>query len=334
MSRRAPEHAAASADERPGFVARLRARLNRGNSWLTYDLTELFKGRDIDAAILEELETRLISADVGVEATERILSALRARVARRELTDVGALIGALRECIVEILATCARPLVIDPAHRPFVILVVGVNGSGKTTTIGKLARRCAAEGRSVLLAAGDTFRAAAIEQLEVWAKRSGAEFAAQLPGADPGAVVFDALQSARARGIDVMLADTAGRLHSQSHLMEELKKLRRVIQRVDPSAPHEVLLVLDANQGQNALAQAQQFQQAVGVTGLVLTKLDGTARGGIVIAIAQQLRIPIRFIGVGESLEDFGEFDPAAFAAALLEGPQAGSAAANQAGAA
>ena len=334
MSRRAPEHAAASADERPGFVARLRARLNRGNSWLTYDLTELFKGRDIDAAILEELETRLISADVGVEATERILSALRARVARRELTDVGALIGALRECIVEILATCARPLVIDPAHRPFVILVVGVNGSGKTTTIGKLARRCAAEGRRVLLAAGDTFRAAAIEQLEVWAKRSGAEFAAQLPGADPGAVVFDALQSARARGIDVMLADTAGRLHSQSHLMEELKKVRRVIQRVDPSAPHEVLLVLDANQGQNALAQAQQFQQAVGVTGLVLTKLDGTARGGIVIAIAQQLRIPIRFIGVGESLEDFGEFDPAAFAAALLEGAQAGSAAAGQAGAA
>src|SRR5205823_5400245 len=195
-------------------------------------------------------------------------------------------------------------------------------------------RRCAAEGLSVLLAAADTFRAAAIEQLEVWAQRSGAEFAAQQPGADPGAVVFDALQAARARGIDVMLADTAGRLHSQSHLMEELKKVRRVIQRVDPSAPHEVLLVLDANQGQNALTQARQFSEAVGVTGLVLTKLDGTARGGIVIAIAQQLRIPIRFIGVGESLEDFGEFDPAAFAAALLEGPQAGCAAAGQTGAA
>ena len=328
MFKRAPEQAAASADERPGFVARLRARLNRGASWLSYDLTDLFTGRDIDAAILEELETRLISADVGVEATERILTALR------ELTDVGALIGALRECIVEILTPCAQPLVIDAAHRPFVILVVGVNGSGKTTTIGKLARRCAAEGRSVLLAAADTFRAAAIEQLEVWAQRSGAEFAAQQPGADPGAVVFDALQAARARGIDLMLADTAGRLHSQSHLMEELKKVRRVIQRVDPSAPHEVLLVLDANQGQNALAQAQQFSEAVGVTGLVLTKLDGTARGGIVIAIAQQLRIPIRFIGVGESLEDFGEFDPAAFAAALLEGPQAGCAAAGQTGAA
>ena len=334
MFKRAPGQAAASADERPGFVARLRARLNRGASWLSYDLTDLFTGRDIDAAILEELETRLISADVGVEATERILTALRARVARRELTDVGALIGALRECIVEILTPCAQPLVIDAAHRPFVILVVGVNGSGKTTTIGKLARRCAAEGRSVLLAAADTFRAAAIEQLEVWAQRSGAEFAAQQPGADPGAVVFDALQAARARGIDVMLADTAGRLHSQSHLMEELKKVRRVIQRVDPSAPHEVLLVLDANQGQNALAQAQQFSAAVGVTGLVLTKLDGTARGGIVIAIAQQLRIPIRFIGVGESPEDFGEFDPAAFAAVLLEGPQAGCAAAGQTGAA
>ena len=332
MSRRAPEHAAASADERPGFVARLRARLSRGNSWLSYDLTDLFKGRNIDAAILEELETRLITADVGVQATERILTALRARVARQELRDVGALIGALRECIVEILTPCAQPLVIDAAHRPFVILVVGVNGSGKTTTIGKLARRCAAEGRSVLLAAADTFRAAAIEQLEVWAQRSGAEFAAQLPGADPGAVVFDALQAARARGVQVMLADTAGRLHSQSHLMEELKKVRRVIQRVDPSAPHEVLLVLDANQGQNALAQAQQFHQAVGVTGVVLTKLDGTARGGIVIAIAQQLSIPIRFIGVGETAEDFGEFDAAAFAAALVEGPQAG--AAGQAGAA
>ena len=332
MFRRVPEHATASADERPGFLARVRNRLNRGNSWLTRDLTDLFKGRDIDAAILEELETRLITADVGVEATERILTELRTRVARQELTDVGALIGALRGCIVEILAPCAQPLTVDAAHRPFVILVVGVNGSGKTTSIGKLARRCAAEGLSVLLAAGDTFRAAAIEQLEVWAKRSGAAFAAQLPGADPGAVVFDALQAARARGIDVMLADTAGRLHSQSHLMEELKKIRRVIQRLDPTAPHEVLLVLDANQGQNALAQAQQFQQAVGVTGLVLTKLDGSARGGIVIAIAQQLRIPIRFIGVGESAEDFGEFDAAAFAAALLEGPQAGSAAAGQAG--
>ena len=319
MFRRAPE--ASPADERPGFLRRLRNRLNRGNSWLTYDLTNLVRGRRIDASILEELETRLISADVGVEATERILEDLRRRVARQELADVEALIAALRQSIAEILRPCARPLVIDAGRRPFVILVVGVNGSGKTTTIGKLARRCTDEGKSVLLAAGDTFRAAAVEQLKVWAERSGAAFAAQATGADPGAVVFDALQAARARGSDVMLADTAGRLHSQSHLMEELKKVKRVLQRVDPSAPHEVLLVLDANQGQNALAQARQFGEAVGVTGLVLTKLDGTARGGIVIAIAQQLKIPIRYIGVGEASEDFGEFDADAFAAALVEGP-------------
>jgi fused signal recognition particle receptor len=332
MFRRTPENADARTDERPGFLKRLRSRLNRGNSWLTYDLADLFRAREIDAAILEELETRLITADVGVEATERILGELRKRVARKELINVEALVAALRQSIVEILAPVARPLSFDPAHRPFVILVVGVNGSGKTTTIGKLARRCAGEGRSVLLAAGDTFRAAAIEQLKVWAERSGADFAAQLPGADPGAVVFDALQAARARASDVVLADTAGRLHSQSHLMEELKKVRRVIQRFDASAPHEVLLVLDANQGQNALAQARQFSEAVGVTGLVLTKLDGTAKGGIVIAIASELKIPIRYIGVGEAPEDFGEFDAAAFAAALVEGPEQGAAPAGQAG--
>jgi fused signal recognition particle receptor len=326
MFRRAPENANAPVEDRPGFIRRLRNRLNRGNSWLTYDLGDLLRGRQIDAAILEELETRLITADVGVEATERILEGLRRRVARRELTDARALIAALREAIVEILAPVASPLRVNPAQRPYVILVVGVNGSGKTTTIGKLARRFAAEGRSVLLAAGDTFRAAAIEQLKVWADRTGADFAAQLPGADPGAVVFDALSAARARGSEVVLADTAGRLHSQSHLMEELKKVRRVIQRLDASAPHEVLLVLDANQGQNALVQARQFHQAVGVTGLVLTKLDGTAKGGIVIAIANELGIPIRYIGVGESVEDFGEFDAAAFAAALIEGPESGGA--------
>jgi len=320
MLGRSPKDAGAP-PSRPGFLARLRQRLNRGDSWLTRDLGELLRGRRIDAGILEELETRLITADVGVAATARILEDLRERVARNELADSEALIRALREAIVAILAPCARPLLIDRTRKPFVILVVGVNGSGKTTTIGKLARRCADEGLSVLLAAGDTFRAAAIEQLEVWAERAGADFAAQLPGADPGAVVFDALEAARARGCDVVLADTAGRLHSQSHLMEELKKVRRVIQRSDPSAPHEVLLVLDANQGQNALAQARQFHAAVGVTGLVLTKLDGTARGGIVVAIALELGIPIRFIGVGESLDDFGEFDAQAFAAALVEGP-------------
>ena len=322
MFRRTTETPAAPGEDRPGFLRRLRARLNRGDSFLTRDLGDLLRGRQIDAAILEELETRLITADVGVEATERILEGLRRRVARRELSDARALITALREAIVEILTPVALPLQIDSTHRPFVILVVGVNGSGKTTTIGKLARRCATEGHSVLLAAGDTFRAAAIEQLKVWAERTGADFAAQLPGADPGAVVFDALAAARARGSSVVLADTAGRLHSQSHLMEELKKVKRVIQRFDPSAPHEVLLVLDANQGQNALVQARQFHQAVGVTGLVLTKLDGTARGGIVIAIANELKIPIRYIGVGEAPEDFGEFDATAFATALTEGAE------------
>jgi fused signal recognition particle receptor len=322
MFRRAPEVPvpAPAPQGNPGFLKRLRQRLNRGNSWLSYDLTDLVKERAIDAAVLEELETRLLGADVGVPASERILDGLRARVARHELGDASALLAALRDAIVEILAPCARPLVIQRSAKPFVILVVGVNGSGKTTTIGKLARRCTDEGLSVLLAAGDTFRAAAIEQLQVWAERSGSAFAAQLPGADPGAVVFDAMAAARARGSDVLLADTAGRLHSQSHLMEELKKVRRVIQRADPDAPHEVLLVLDANQGQNALAQARQFTAAVGVTGLVLTKLDGTARGGIVIAIAQELKIPIRYIGIGEAAEDFGEFDARAFAAALTDG--------------
>jgi fused signal recognition particle receptor len=305
-----------------GFFKRLRSRLNRGNSWLTYDLADLFRGRKIDAEILDELETRLLTADVGVEATEQILSGLQKKVARKELTDVDALIKALRAAIVEILAPCAKPLTIDARQQPFVILVVGVNGSGKTTTIGKLARRLAQDGRSVMLAAGDTFRAAAIEQLNVWAERSGAAFAAQQAGADPGAVVFDAMQSARSRATDILLADTAGRLHSQSHLMEELKKVKRVIQRVDPSAPHEVLLVLDANQGQNALSQAVQFHEAVGVTGLVLTKLDGTAKGGIVIAIARRLGLPIRFIGIGEQPEDFGDFDAEAFATALVEGPR------------
>lgn len=325
MFRREPKEAkepTAQPDERPGFFKRLRARLNRGNSWLSYDLTSLFRGRKIDAQILEELETRLLLADVGVEATEHILSGLQKRVARKELDDVEALIQALRASIVEILKPCAVPLVIEEGIRPYVILVVGVNGSGKTTTIGKLARRFRDEGRDVMLAAGDTFRAAAIEQLEVWAGRSGALIAAQQAGADPGAVVFDALQSARARGTDVVLADTAGRLHSQSHLMEELKKIKRAMHRVDPWMPHETLLVLDANQGQNALSQAVQFHEAIGVTGLVLTKLDGTAKGGIVIAIARKLGLPIRFIGIGEQPEDFGEFDPEAFAVALVEGPR------------
>ena len=309
--------------ERQGFFKRLAQRLSRGR--LGIDLPNLFRGRRIDAEILEELETRLLTADVGVEATEHILSGLHKQVARNELADVEALVAALREAVVGILAPCARPLVIDSRHKPFTILVVGVNGSGKTTTLGKLARRLTDEGRSVMLAAGDTFRAAAIEQLSVWAGRTGADCIAQHAGADPGAVIFDALQSARARRVDVLLADTAGRLHSQSHLMDELKKVKRVMQRVDPAAPHEVLLVLDANQGQNALTQAIQFHEAVAVTGIAITKLDGTAKGGIVIAIARRLGLPIRFVGIGEQPGDFGEFDARAFAAALVEGPREGA---------
>jgi fused signal recognition particle receptor len=307
-------------DSKPqSFFARLRAKINRPGTWLSYDLANLVPGRAIDAEVLDELETRLLTADVGVDAAQQILAELRKKVARNELADVDALIAALTDSITAILLPCQKPLDIS-GHKPFVLLVVGVNGSGKTTSIGKLARRFADARQQVVLAAGDTFRAAAIEQLGVWAERAGATIIQQQAGADPGAVVFDAIQAARSRRADVVIIDTAGRLHSQSHLMDELKKVRRVIQRVDPSAPHEVLLVLDANQGQNALSQATQFHAAVGVTGLVLTKLDGTAKGGIVIAIARKLGLPIRFIGVGEQAEDFGEFDARAFATALVSG--------------
>jgi len=308
-------------DAPTGFFQRLRAAFSRGSETLGAGLGAMLGGRKIDAAALEELETRLLQADCGVTVTEELIEGLRKRVARQQLGDVDALLAALREDITALLTPVAQPLVIDRAHQPFTILVVGVNGSGKTTTIGKLAQRYGAEGLKVVLAAGDTFRAAAVEQIGVWATRTGAELVAQATGADPAAVAFDALQSARARGADLLIADTAGRLQAQTHLMEELRKVRRVLGKVDPSAPQEVLLVIDATQGQNALAQAQQFHAAVGVTGLVLTKLDGTARGGIVLAIARQLKLPIRFVGLGEQAGDFAEFDAAAFARALVDGP-------------
>jgi fused signal recognition particle receptor len=308
-------------DAPTGFFQRLRAAFSRGGETLSAGLGAVLGGRKIDAAALEELETRLLQADCGVTVTEELIEGLRKRVARQQLGDVDALLAALREDITALLMPVAQPLVIDRAHQPFTILVVGVNGSGKTTTIGKLAQRYGADGLKVVLAAGDTFRAAAVEQIGVWATRTGAELVAQATGADPAAVAFDALQSARARGADLLIADTAGRLQAQTHLMEELRKVRRVLGKVDPSAPQEVLLVIDATQGQNALAQAQQFHAAVGVTGLVLTKLDGTARGGIVLAIARQLKLPIRFVGLGEQAGDFAEFDAAAFARALVDGP-------------
>ena len=308
-----------------GFFKRLRAKLNSGPAWLSTDIKDLLPvGRKIDAEILDELETRLITADVGVEATTRILEDLRKRVARKELDDVDALLKALNDAMVAILAPVEKPLTIAPAHRPFVILVIGINGAGKTTTIGKLAHRLLAQKHSVMLAAGDTFRAAAREQLEVWAERNHVPIIAQQSGAEPAAVIFDALNAARARNVDVLIADTAGRLHTQTHLMDELKKIKRVLARLDPSAPHEVLLVLDGTIGQNAVAQAEQFNKGLGVTGLVVTKLDGTAKGGVVLAIAQKLGIPIRFIGVGEQSEDFGVFNAAEFVSALLKtGPDA-----------
>ena len=301
-----------------GFFKRLRAKLNQGPAWLTTDLTELLPGRKIDAEILDELETRLITADVGAEATGRILAELRGRVARKELNDVDALLQALHDAMVDILKAVETPLSVDSNIKPYVILVVGINGAGKTTTIGKLAHRLLAEGRSVMLAAGDTFRAAAREQLEVWAERNQVPIVAQQGGAEPAAVIFDALQAARARNIDVLIADTAGRLHTQTHLMDELKKVKRVLARLDPGAPHEVLLVLDGTIGQNAVAQAEEFNKGLGVTGLVVTKLDGTAKGGVVLAIAQKLKIPIRFVGVGEQSEDFGVFNASEFVSALL----------------
>jgi fused signal recognition particle receptor len=249
------------------------------------------------------------------------MSNLHRKVERKELGDIDALFATLRAGMLEILKPCERPLVIPDGVKPFMILAVGVNGTGKTTTIGKLARRYRDEGRKVMLAAGDTFRAAAIEQLKVWGERNGVPVIAQASGADPAAVVYDAYDAARARGIDVLIADTAGRLHTQGALMEELKKVKRVVRKLDESLPHETLLVLDAGTGQNAIAQAEQFNAALELTGLVITKLDGTAKGGVVLAIARRMKLPIRYIGVGEQAEDLGVFDAEQFVTALLAPP-------------
>lgn len=307
------------AEQKKGWFKRLREKLNAGDSWLTYDLANLIPGGRIDENVLDELETRLITADVGIDTTERILDTLRKKVQRKELDNLDALLKALRQSLLDILQPAAQPLIIDQTKQPFVILVVGVNGAGKTTTIGKLARLLKDEDCKVMLAAGDTFRAAAVEQLQIWGQRNQVPVIAQGSGADPAAVVFDALQAAQAREVDVLLADTAGRLHTQTNLMEELKKVKRVMTRLDATAPHEILLVLDASQGQNALQQAKLFHEALGVTGIVLTKLDGTAKGGIVLAIASEMNLPIRFIGIGESAEDFAEFEADAFVDALLK---------------
>ncbi|RRQ22150.1 signal recognition particle-docking protein FtsY [Thiohalobacter thiocyanaticus] len=315
----APGAAAADKPARPGLFARLRSGLAKTRNVLNTDVRDIISvRRQIDDELLEELETQLLVADVGVEATQTIIQDLTRRVARKQLTDADALLTALREDMAAILEPVSVPLAIPHGDTPYVILMVGVNGVGKTTTIGKLARRLQDEGRSVMLAAGDTFRAAAVEQLQVWGERNAIPVVAQQHGADSAAVIFDALQSARARGADVLIADTAGRLHTQSNLMEELKKVKRVLAKLDPGAPHEVMLVVDAGTGQNALNQAQQFHEAVGVTGLTLTKLDGTAKGGIIFAIAKRLGVPIRFIGVGEGIEDLRPFEAGEFVAALF----------------
>ena len=308
-----------SPQDKRGLFSRLIHGLTRTRSGLTTGLADLTLGKkSIDDALLEDIETLLLTADVGVEATQRIITDLTNRVSRKELKDSEALLSALKDDMTTILTPCDAPLDIDASQKPFVILMVGVNGAGKTTTIGKLAKRLQAEGRSVMLAAGDTFRAAAVEQLQTWGKRNDVPVIAQQSGADSASVIFDALQAAQARNIDVLIADTAGRLHTQSNLMEELKKVKRVMGKLDDSAPHEVLLVVDAGTGQNALNQAQQFNQAVGLTGITLTKLDGTAKGGVIFAIAHKLGIPIRFIGVGEGIDDLRAFNAEEFVAALF----------------
>ena len=305
-------------EEKTGFIKRLRARINRGDNWLTYDLANLVPGGEIDADVLEELESLLVMADVGVDTTELIIADLQKSLARNELKDLDALRAQLEHSLLSILQPAEKPLIIEKPDGPFVILMVGVNGAGKTTTIGKLARHLKDDGYSVMLAAGDTFRAAAVEQLQAWGERNDVPVIAQQSGADPAAVIFDAWQAAKARNIDVLLADTAGRLQNQVGLMDELKKMKRVLARHDETAPHEIMLVLDSSQGQNALVQAEKFHEALGLTGITVTKLDGSAKGGILFSIANRLQVPVRFIGIGEAVEDMQPFSADEFVDALL----------------
>ncbi len=313
----APEPA--KPEEPRGFFARMRAGLSKTSSNLGEGMANMFLGeKEIDDELMEEMETRLLMADVGIEATMLIMESLQSRVRRRQLNDRKALYHALQGELEALLGNVARPMVIAPEKKPYVILVVGVNGVGKTTTIGKMAKRLQGEGKHVMLAAGDTFRAAAVEQLQVWGDRNKIPVIAQHTGADSASVIFDALQAAKSRGMDVLIADTAGRLHNKDNLMDELKKVKRVLGKLDGEAPHEVLLVLDAGTGQNAISQTKLFDQAVGLTGLVLTKLDGTAKGGVIFALAKQFGLPIRYIGVGEQIDDLRPFTAPEFVKALF----------------
>ena len=305
--------------EATGLFASLRQRLSKTREKLSTGLADLLLGKkQIDDDLLEQLEDQLLMADVGMQATQKITSRLTESLHRRQLGDSDSLIGTLKRVMADLLAPCALPLEIDAAKKPFVILMVGVNGAGKTTTVGKLAQQFKNQGLKVMLAAGDTFRAAAVEQLQTWGERLDIPVIKQGQGADSASVIFDALQSAQARGVDVLIADTAGRLHTQVSLMDELEKIKRVMAKLDPEAPHETLLVLDAVTGQNALAQASNFRDSIGISGIVLTKLDGTAKGGMIFSVAEQLQTPIRYIGVGETVDDLRPFDHEEFVDALL----------------
>ncbi|MGB1310223.1 MAG: signal recognition particle-docking protein FtsY [Leucothrix sp.] len=307
--------------EKPGVFSRLKTGLAKTGSSLTEGLGNLFLGnKKIDDDVLDDLETRLLMADVGIESTTKIIDDITDKVNRNELGDSEALMQNLFANMKDILKPVAIPLTLDPSRKPTVILMVGINGAGKTTTIGKLAKKFQNDGKKVMLAAGDTFRAAAVEQLQTWGERNDVTVIAQKQGSDSASVIFDAMEAATARGIDVLLADTAGRLHTQTNLMEELKKVKRVMQKIDAEAPHEIMLVVDASIGQNALAQAKEFNEALGLTGITVTKLDGTAKGGILFAIAEQTGIPVRFIGVGETIDDLQVFDAEQFTGALLGG--------------
>ena len=302
------------------FFGRMKVGLTRTREQFSNGMvTLLIGGKEIDDELLEEIETQMLVADMGIDATRTIIDRLTERVSRKELVYSNGLYKALQQELVELLAPRVKPLHIDTSKKPYVILMVGVNGVGKTTTIGKLAKRLQFEGKKVMLAAGDTFRAAAVEQLQVWGERNGIPVVAQSTGADSASVAFDALQSAKAKGADVLIVDTAGRLHNKGHLMEELRKVKRVLQKVDATAPHEVMLVVDAGTGQNALNQVQEFDQVVGLTGLTITKLDGTAKGGVLFNIASRSHVPIRFIGVGEKIDDLRPFIAKEFVAALFQ---------------
>lgn len=305
--------------EKKGFWARLTQGLRRTSGSIGSGLIGVFRGKKIDDDLFEELETQLLMADLGVATTTKIIDNLTKQADRKQLKDAEALYELLQEQLAEILKPVDKRLEIPESDSPYVILMTGVNGVGKTTTIGKLAKQFKAEGKSVMLAAGDTFRAAAVEQLQVWGERNDIPVIAQHTGADSASVLYDALQAAKARDVDVLIADTAGRLQNKANLMEELKKLVRVMKKLDPEAPHEVMLTLDAGTGQNAISQAKLFTEAVGVSGIVMTKLDGTAKGGVIFAVADQFAIPIRYIGVGESLEDLRPFVAKDFIAALFD---------------